>query len=127
MFALLITTFESPSGTVIEFTWTYLQILEIVRAPLTVMAAGIFAVMLQMQLVQSRPPMRWLVMLNHAILLQFALMVAAWLLIASQYDRDYYYFVFNFFLITWTSLPFFVLASLLPLANRRRQRKLNSQ
>lgn len=111
----------------IEFTWTYLQILEIVRAPLTVMAAGIFAVMLQMQVVQRRPPMRWLVMLNHAILLQFAIVLAAWLLIAAKSDRDYYYFVFNFFLITWTSLPFFLLASLLPLASRLRQRKLNSQ
>ncbi|HEY0587942.1 MAG TPA: hypothetical protein VGD52_17540 [Pseudoduganella sp.] len=110
-----------------EFTWTYLQILEIVRAPLTAMAAGIFAVMLQMQLVQRQPPMRWLVMLNHAILLQFAAMLLAWLLIALQSDRDYYYFIVDFFLITWTSLPFFVLASLLPLAMRLRQRRLSSR
>ena len=110
-----------------EFTWTYLQILEIVRAPLTVMAAGIFAVMLQKQVVQRQPPKRWLVMLNHAILLQFAAVLLAWLLIASQSDRAYYYLVLNFFLITWTSLPFFVLAALLPLAIRLRQRKLSSQ
>lgn len=109
-----------------EFTWTYLQILEIVQAPLTALAAGIFAVQLQMQMVQRRPPIRWLAMLNHAILLQFAIMVAAWLLIASQSDRNYYYIVFEFFLITWTSLPFFLLASLLPLARRLRRRKLNS-
>ena len=111
----------------IEFTWTYLQILEIIRAPLTVMSAGIFAVMLQIQLVQRQPPLRWLAMLNHAILLQFAAVIVAWLLKGLQYDRDYYYFIFDFFLITWTSLPFFVLTSLLPLAMRLRQRKLNSR
>lgn len=109
-----------------EFTWTYLQILEIARAPLTVMAAGIFAVMLQMQLVQRRPPARWLSVLNHVILLQFAAMLAAWFVIASHSDRAYYYIIFDFFLITWTSLPFFLLASLLPLAMRLRRRKLNS-
>jgi hypothetical protein len=112
---------------VTEFTWTYLQILEIVRAPLTVMAAGIFAVMLQMQLVQHQPPARWLAMLNHAILLQFAAVLLAWLMIALQSDRDYYYFIYDFFLITWTSLPFFVLTSLLPMAMRLRQRKLSSR
>lgn len=109
-----------------DFTWTYLQILEIVRAPLTVMAAGIFAVMLQNQVVQRLPPTRWLMTLNHAILLQFAAVLLAWLLVALKSDRDYYYFIFDFFLITWTSLPFFVLASLLPLAVRLRQRKLSS-
>ncbi|SFF63998.1 hypothetical protein SAMN05518865_102382 [Duganella sp. CF458] len=102
-----------------NFTWTYLQILELGRAPLTILAAGIFATMLQIQVFQHRQPMKWLVVTNYAILAQFAVLLLAWLAIAVRSDRQYYYFIFNFFLLTWTSLPFFVLACLVPISRRR--------
>lgn len=105
-----------------DFTWIYLQILELGRAPLTILAAGIFATMLQIQVAQHREPIRWLVLLTHAILAQFAIMLLAWLVIALVADRNYYYFIFNFFLLTWTSLPFLILACLLPLFARKESR-----
>lgn len=106
----------------IDFTWTYLQILELGRAPLTILAAGIFATMLQIQVSRHRQPVRWLMLMNYAILAQFGVMVLAWLVIAVTSDCDYYYVIFNFLLVSWTSLPFFVLACLVPLFARREGR-----
>lgn len=41
-----------------------------------------------------------------------------WLVIAATGDRDFYYFIFNFLLITWTSLPLFLLAAIVPRFSR---------
>ncbi|MGW8389356.1 hypothetical protein [Pseudoduganella sp. HUAS MS19] len=105
-----------------EFTWAYLHILELGRAPLTALAAGIFATLLQTQIVQRRQPMRWIVLVNYAFLAQFAIMLLAWFVLAAAADRNYYFFILNFFLVTWTCLPFFILACLVPLFARRESR-----
>ncbi|MYN02512.1 hypothetical protein GTP41_10420 [Pseudoduganella sp. DS3] len=69
-------------------------------------------VMVLRQTTSGRLRVIWLARLNYAILFQFAAMLVIWLVIAATGDRDFYYF------ITWTSLPLFVLAAIVPWFSR---------
>lgn len=96
----------------IDFSWQYLNVMEAGRAPLSLLAVGMLAAVWRMRHLPQRSAFKCLVWLNYGISLQFALMVAAWLWMAMQVGREYFYLIFAFILSTWTCLPFFMLAAL---------------
>lgn len=100
-----------------DLTWASLHTQDACRIPLTVVAVGMLGITLR-QNVNGRPHTMWLVRVNYAILAQFAVALVVWLVIAATSDRNVYYFIFNFLLITWTWLTLLALASRMPRVRR---------